>query len=401
MDSIDPSLLDGGSSDPNGDDIVLAVSPAGPYTGGENVITLSATDAGGLSSFCEALFTVICPPTAVCQNTTILSATCSVDSIDPYLVDGGSFDPDGGAPDLSILTPGPFTGGENLVTLSATDVDGFSSACEAVVTVICPPTAVCQDVAIEAGAGCRVDSLDPSVVGGLSSDLTGEINIAISGLFPLALGSHLVNVTVINLFGFADSCVANVTVFDGEPLVEDAIDCGTNGVMSRCDESAKYTPSYIKSNGCPVQTEVSVVERRFCNSAGKTIIGDTECYLSTNGKTLFVFDTGLAGNHMIYTVAVSDTNEEHEASKTCTICVEEPDGGCAGESKSTKNSSTKSKSEDDSKCRDSTSNSSKSNSSKSRRLKFQGKKGKRGKKGGKKGNNSFKCQNIFQCSDGK
>ena len=409
VDSIDPSLLDGGSSDPNGDAIVLTILTAGPFTGGENVITLSATDSDGLSSTCEAIVTVNCPPTAVCQNTTIPSATCSVDSIDPSLVDGGSFDPDSGAPYLSILTDGPFTGGDNLVTLSATDAGGFFSTCEAIVTVNCPPTAVCQDVAIEAGPECSVGSLDPSVIGDLSSDITGDaLSLSISGgNFPLALGIHSVTLTVLDSFGFEDSCVANVTVFDGEPLVDDAIDCGTDGVMSRCDESAEYTPSYIKSNGCPAQTEVSVVESRFCNRAGKTITKDTECYLSTNGTTLFVFDAGRAGDHMIYTVAVSDTNEEHEASKICTICVEKPDDGCDDTSKSTKNRSTKSsstkssgsRSEDstsedstseDSKCRDST-----SKDSKSRRLRASS----------SSDQHSFKCpsnwtpEDSFQCDD--
>jgi hypothetical protein len=353
VDSIDPSLIDGGSSDPNGDEMVLDILTAGPFTGGENVLALRATDSSGLSSTCEAVVTVNCPPTAVCQNTEIPSATCRVDSIDPSLVDGGSFDPDGGAPYLSILTDGPFTGGEHLVTLSATDEGDFSSTCEAVVTVNCPPTAVCQDVVVEAGPGCSVNALDPSVIGSLSSDPTGdELSLTVSG-GPYPLGSHTVTLTVEDPFGFVDACVAIVTVFDGEPLVENSIDCGTDGVVvsSRWDDESsaeyKYTPSYtIKSNGCPVQTEISVAaERRFCNSAGETKIkDDAECYLSTDGTTLSVFETGRAGNHMIYTVAALDTNDEHhEASKTCTICVEEPDDGSSDDEDSKSgDSSTKS-----------------------------------------------------------
>jgi hypothetical protein len=96
--------------------------------------------------------------------------------------------------------------------------------------------------------------------------------------------SHSITLTVLDPFGFVDSCFANVTVFDREPLVEDAIECCTDAVMSRCDESAE---SYIKSNGCPVQTKVNVAERRFCNRAGRTITKDTKRYLSTNVTTLF------------------------------------------------------------------------------------------------------------------
>jgi len=51
--------VDDGSSDPDGDALVLAQSPAGPYALGPTPVTLSATDPGGLSGSCSATVTVV------------------------------------------------------------------------------------------------------------------------------------------------------------------------------------------------------------------------------------------------------------------------------------------------------------------------------------------------------
>lgn len=51
-------------------------------------------------------------------------------------VDAGSYDPEGGAVALSQTPAGPYSPGKTSVTLTATDVEGASASCTAVVTVV-------------------------------------------------------------------------------------------------------------------------------------------------------------------------------------------------------------------------------------------------------------------------
>jgi hypothetical protein len=60
--------IDNGSSDPDGDPITLAQSPAGPYALGSTVVTLTVTDGQGASDSCQATITVVDqqPPAVQC-----------------------------------------------------------------------------------------------------------------------------------------------------------------------------------------------------------------------------------------------------------------------------------------------------------------------------------------------
>ena len=51
--------INAGSSDPDGDTLILSQTPAGPYGLGSTLVTLTATDPGGLSSQCQATVTVV------------------------------------------------------------------------------------------------------------------------------------------------------------------------------------------------------------------------------------------------------------------------------------------------------------------------------------------------------
>jgi hypothetical protein len=66
--------IDNGSFDPDGDAITCAQAPAGPYGLGITAVTLTCTDAGGLSSSCTGLVTVqdVTPPVVVQGPPTVL-----------------------------------------------------------------------------------------------------------------------------------------------------------------------------------------------------------------------------------------------------------------------------------------------------------------------------------------
>lgn len=58
VDCLADADVDDGSFDPDGDPLTLDQSPAGPYGLGDTVVTLTATDDGGLSDQCTATVTV-------------------------------------------------------------------------------------------------------------------------------------------------------------------------------------------------------------------------------------------------------------------------------------------------------------------------------------------------------
>jgi predicted outer membrane repeat protein len=69
--------IDNGSSDPDGDSITLAQSPAGPYPKGNTLVTLTVTDSKGASSQCTGTVTVLdtTPPSITSYPVNIVTST--------------------------------------------------------------------------------------------------------------------------------------------------------------------------------------------------------------------------------------------------------------------------------------------------------------------------------------
>jgi hypothetical protein len=70
--AVSPDQFDGGSRDPDGGSVSLSVDPEGPYPVGVTVVSVTVTDANGVSATCEATVTVNdCEaPEAFCIPTT-------------------------------------------------------------------------------------------------------------------------------------------------------------------------------------------------------------------------------------------------------------------------------------------------------------------------------------------
>ena len=105
---------------------------------GTYVITLVATDDGSpIETTTEQVTLVVeCPnqpPVALCQDQEIFTDTGSCTAT--ISVDNASFDPDGDPITLEQVPPGPYSLGNNTVTLTVTDNFGASDSCTAVVEV--------------------------------------------------------------------------------------------------------------------------------------------------------------------------------------------------------------------------------------------------------------------------
>ncbi len=182
--------------------------------------TLTATDLSGNIATCSANVTVLdtIAPVALCQNLVVQLNDQGQVSITGSQVDAGSTDACGIA-SLTVL-PDTFTCqnlGDNNVVLTATDNNGNSSTCQAIVTVqdSTAPLAVCQDITVYLDAFGNASITGLQLDGG-SSDACGPLSFAAQpNTFSCQdVGLNTVTLTVSDGSNNSSSCTAQVTVLD-------------------------------------------------------------------------------------------------------------------------------------------------------------------------------------------
>ena len=142
--TITPEQINNGSTDATGGtDITLTldIDNFDCADFGENIVTLTVTDAEGITASCTAVVTVNVideeAPVAICQDITVQLDGESVE-ITPEQVDGGSTD-NCAIAELSIDQSVFTEAGEFTVTLTVTDPVGLTDTCEATVIVAIGP----------------------------------------------------------------------------------------------------------------------------------------------------------------------------------------------------------------------------------------------------------------------
>ena len=139
--TIDPSDVDGGSSDACGiDTLELDIDTFGCEDVGPNVVTLTVTDASGNSSTCTAIVTVEdnIDPVLVCQDITVEldeNGQASITADDLIASNDDACGIAAVAADIVDFDCDDI-GGPILVTVFSSDIYGNLSSCEAFVTVI-------------------------------------------------------------------------------------------------------------------------------------------------------------------------------------------------------------------------------------------------------------------------
>ena len=202
---------------------------------GPNTVTLTVTDVNGNVSTCTANVTVQdnVAPVALCQNVTVTLDVLGDGSTSAAAVNNSSTDACGIASlALSQTAFDCSHVGANTVTLTVVDVNGNSSTCSAVVTVIdnIAPNAVCQNITVSLDGTGNASIVAADIDGG-STDACGIATyVASQTAFTCAnVGPNNVTLTLTDVNGNISSCVAVVTVID--PIAP-VITCPGNVLVS-------------------------------------------------------------------------------------------------------------------------------------------------------------------------
>ncbi|WP_282148059.1 HYR domain-containing protein [Algibacter lectus] len=213
--------LDNGSNDNCGTVTLAASQTIFTCTDvGDNNVTLEVTDANNNVSTCTAIVTVEdnLAPTVLCQDITVQLDSSGLATIVASDIDGGSTDACGTVSLTASQTNFDCSNiGNVIVTLTATDVNGNSSTCDATVTVednIAPTITCPSDVVITADAGqCTATNVDLGLT--TTTDNCEVATITNNALEPFVLGETIVTWTVTDTSGNETTCEQKVTVTDG------------------------------------------------------------------------------------------------------------------------------------------------------------------------------------------
>ncbi len=193
---------------------------------GTTTVTWTVTDVIGLTATCTFTVTVtdVQAPNAVCQNVTVALNSAGLGATTASAVNNGSSDNCGIA--TTSLSTTNFTClnlGPNAVVLTVTDVNGNSSTCSAVATVVdlIPPTITCVNVTVALNALGQV--IVPAPPANLPTDNCQIVSFTASQTtFGCSnVGPNTVTVSVTDQSGNSSSCTGIVTVVD--PVAPNAI----------------------------------------------------------------------------------------------------------------------------------------------------------------------------------
>ncbi|QTN38522.1 HYR domain-containing protein [Cryomorphaceae bacterium] len=221
-------LIWGGTFNTSGSETRYFTTPINPVS--STGVTITATDAAGNSTICQANVTVEdnIAPQAIAQNITV-----NLDGNQSATVSAA--DVDGGSTDNCAVVSMNITSGQTSfscadlgqsfpVTLEVADAAGNTATAVATVTVgdanqVCnqPPVAVCATANLSVDANCQV-FVTPQDVDGGSSDPDGDaLSMSVSPNGPFGVGVHTVTLTVTDPSGESSSCSATVNVQDNTP----------------------------------------------------------------------------------------------------------------------------------------------------------------------------------------
>ncbi|MBK9453141.1 MAG: HYR domain-containing protein [Bacteroidetes bacterium] len=290
---IAPASINNGSSDACGLQMLsffLSQNSFGCGDVGVNTEIMTVTDVNGNTGSCTTQITVQdnVAPVAVCQNVTVQLDPNGNGGITAASVNNGSTDACGIAGlslNLSSFSCGMV--GNNVVILTATDVNGNSSTCSAMVLVedTVDPVALCQAATVYLGAN-GTGTLLPGDVDHGSTDACGiaTLTLDITAFDCADLGANGVVLTVVDVNGNSDTCQATVMVRDtilpsivcpaNISLAADSSICGavaTWVVPVGLDNCSGVTTSGTHTSGSTFPDGSTTVTYTVVDTSGNTI----------------------------------------------------------------------------------------------------------------------------------
>ncbi|MCB0524885.1 MAG: T9SS type A sorting domain-containing protein [Lewinellaceae bacterium] len=255
---------------------------------GINTVILTATDVNSNTGTCTAAVTVEdnVGPTALCQNLTVQLDASGSGSTSANDVDNGSNDACG--INMLSLNTSIFDCsdvGANIVTLTASDVNGNSASCTATVTVEdnVQPTAICNNATIQLNSSGMV-TIGASVVNNGSNDACGIAGLSLSqsSFTCTDVGANVITLSATDVNNNTGACTATVTVEDNvDPIaycndVTVELDASGNGTLSTGEVNNNST------DACGVAS-YSLSESNFdCSDVGIQIIVLTVTDVNSN-----------------------------------------------------------------------------------------------------------------------
>ncbi|MFN3178131.1 MAG: HYR domain-containing protein [Phaeodactylibacter xiamenensis] len=328
--------VDNGSNDACGlAGLSLSTESFGCEDVGENPVTLTATDTHGNSSSCTAIVTVEdnVAPQALCQSITVqLDATGNA-SLTATQIDNGSNDAcstPGGLDNLSldITAFGCDAVGQNNVVLTATDVNGNSSTCTAVVTVEdnVVPQALCQDVTVQLD-GSGTGQLDPEEIDAGSADACGIGSLVLDqNTFDCNdVGTQTVTLTVSDVNGNTDSCTAQITVEDN--IVPTAL-CQDVTIQLDADGTASLSPADVdggSAGACGVSSLVLSDDSFDCSDIGPNLV--TLIVIDVNGNASTCTSTVTVEDNVAPEALCQDVTVQLDANGSGSLTAAQVDNG--------------------------------------------------------------------------
>ncbi len=212
---------------------------------GENIVTITATDASGNMSTCEStviLFDTIAP-IAICQSITVGLNGEGSTMITASMINDESMD--NCSLEIFNLSQTVFNTediGENDIELTVTDAGGNSSSCTSIVTVqseLLEPTMTCpNDMSVEGNGDCTLDMpsfQEEAVMINFCSPLDELTYTQIPAIGEIVTGTTDVTLTVVDECENTSTCSFAITISGLEiPLIEE------EGTISTSVEGINY-----------------------------------------------------------------------------------------------------------------------------------------------------------------
>lgn len=312
--------IDDGSYDPNGGDITLAQNSDNPYALGDTTVTLTVTDADGLTGSCEGTVTVednedptITAPSNVTDECDTTGGSDTVALGIPAVGDNCSLDRVANdAPDFFPLgnTPVYWTVRDDSNN-TKTDFHNVS-----VIDSTDPTLTVPADVGpIECTSA---DGQGINIGQATATDICDDhVNISNNAPALFQRGVTTVMWTATDHRNNSTTGTQDVTVAD---TTEPVISCNAVERMIPSNVVTTFTATAIDSCDADVVPEVTGFDCFTIDKKGRKIDRTDGCDLALRGPSVDIIDSGGVGDMIEWTVEAVDDSGNKET-KTCSILV--------------------------------------------------------------------------------